>query len=156
MRLWIDDIRPAPEGWVWVKNFDEAVKAFQEEEISDASFDYDLGYVIPEEDCHFDVGKVVKATAYDTQMPDGNDILTWVIENKKWPSESITVHSMNPTGAKRLCDTIERYGPYEYRERIIYEGPKNYKLRAVRYTKGEDYAIVLDEVSEVTHSSHLI
>lgn len=30
MKLWIDDIRPAPEGYVWCKSFEEVLKEFND------------------------------------------------------------------------------------------------------------------------------
>lgn len=133
MKLWIDDVRPAPEGWTWVKSFDEAVETFQANAVSDASFDHDLGFVLPEANCNFDVDLIVADKPYDGNLPTGYDLIKWVVENDKWP-ETCAVHSMNPTGFRNICSVIERYGPYTYREAIIYSGPNNYQLHGVRYS----------------------
>jgi hypothetical protein len=52
LKLWLDDERPAPEGWVWVKTVEEAEDAFLATDdsvnpggdtITDVSADHDLG-----------------------------------------------------------------------------------------------------------------
>lgn len=48
MKLWLDDIRPAPNGWIWCKNSVEFLAyenlvAFMNGEIEKISFDHDLG-----------------------------------------------------------------------------------------------------------------
>ena len=43
MKLWIDDIRKAPSGWVWVKTSTEAIKMLLSRPIEEISFDHDLG-----------------------------------------------------------------------------------------------------------------
>lgn len=42
MKLWVDDERPAPEGWTWVKTVDEATQALTDNEVTDLSLDYSL------------------------------------------------------------------------------------------------------------------
>jgi len=43
--LWIDDLRPAPNGWLWAKSSGEAIAILTspEHNIKTISFDYDLG-----------------------------------------------------------------------------------------------------------------
>lgn len=43
MKLWIDDIRPAPDGWVWAKTLDSALRLYLMEAPDVISFDHDLG-----------------------------------------------------------------------------------------------------------------
>lgn len=46
MRIWLDDIRPAPEGWVWVKDATEFWRTMAQNKahtIEAISFDNDLG-----------------------------------------------------------------------------------------------------------------
>jgi hypothetical protein len=44
MKLWLDDERPAPDGWVWVKDPIEAVSKLTSGQVTEASFDHDLAY----------------------------------------------------------------------------------------------------------------
>lgn len=44
MRLWLDDVRPVPEGYdLWVKTAPEAIALIKEGKITFISFDHDLG-----------------------------------------------------------------------------------------------------------------
>jgi hypothetical protein len=94
MKLWVDDIRPAPKGWVWAKTFEAAVDFIcGPESIEEMSLDHDLG-----------------------DGPTGYNILCLLeslIFNGFWrkPVPLIHVHSANPVGAKnmlRVIDSIER------------------------------------------------
>ncbi len=96
MKLWLDDIRPAPNGWFWSPNAEDAMnilRAFREE-ITHMSFDHDLG---------------------DTSIPEktGYTVALWMAEHEIWPTEECTVHSANPVGARRIQGVIDRYGPYD-------------------------------------------
>ena len=77
MRIWLDDLRPAPEGWTWAKTVPEAQRLLQQEKADALSLDHDLG-----ED---------EQTGYDLVMwlcwqreADGNDY---------WPKTAPVVHS---------------------------------------------------------------
>jgi hypothetical protein len=94
MKLWLDDLRPAPEDWYWVKSVDEAKTALESGDVLYASLDHDLG---------------------DPDAPTGYDFCLWMAEFDIWPTEVVTVHSANPVGAKRMCGVVDRYGPYEVR-----------------------------------------
>lgn len=90
-RLWLDDLRPAPEGWRWVKTIEEARVLLKTGEVIEASLDHDLG---------------------EGDTLEGYDLLLWMVETDIWPPGGIAVHSANPPGAERMCAVIERYGPY--------------------------------------------
>lgn len=44
IRLWHDDVRPPPRGWVWVRTNDDARAILQTGRVIEASLDHDLGY----------------------------------------------------------------------------------------------------------------
>lgn len=47
MKIWVDDIRPAPEGWVWCKTSNETIKkicfSWGRDDVTDISIDHDAG-----------------------------------------------------------------------------------------------------------------
>ena len=43
MKLWLDDVRTPPEGWVWAKTAQEAIDLLLTREIEEISLDHDLG-----------------------------------------------------------------------------------------------------------------
>lgn len=99
MKLWIDDLRPAPDGWLWVKSSAAAIQVLEErlDEITDISFDHDLG-------------------GDDTSRP----VALWLAEREAFP-ERVYIHSANIVGRDWLFSLITRYGPrpviLNYRER---------------------------------------
>ena len=92
VRLWLDDIRPAPDGWAWARTVEEAVSLLERGEVAEASLDHDLG---------------------EQGAEEGYRLVVWMAENGVWPSEGMAVHSSsNPPGTRRRCGVIKRYGPY--------------------------------------------
>lgn len=90
MKLWIDDVRPAPEGFFWIKTvngFIDYMEVPVPREIELISIDHDAG--------KFAVfgGDYIK-------------ILDWLEEhNKSYP---IHIHSMNPVGRYNMRKIIEK------------------------------------------------
>ena len=120
MKLWVDDVRPCPDGWFWAKNANHAIEIFSnppEGGITDASLDHDLGYTDPELwDPSYGRPAPGVAPGYDWEAPTGYDLVKWIVANDAWPTETLAVHSANPVGAKTMRDLIEKHGPYQYRE----------------------------------------
>ena len=90
MRLWIDDLREPPEGYVWARSSDEAILHLTMRDWSVVSFDHDLG--------GSDSGMVV---------------MDWMIEYleiDEWPPH-IMVHSANPVGARNLINRAKDFAP---------------------------------------------
>jgi hypothetical protein len=85
VKLWVDDIRKPPLGWIWATTSVGAIYLLAHERIDALSLDHDLG-----ED--------------DTTRP----VVLWMCENEVWPKE-IYVHSANPVGVEWLRGMIERY-----------------------------------------------
>jgi len=88
MKLWIDDIRPAPEGWVQAYTSDQAISMLAENTFDEVSFDHDLG-------------------GDDTSRR----VILWICENDiPWPPV-VRVHSMNNVGREWLEGMVKRYAP---------------------------------------------
>lgn len=91
-KLWVDDIRLPPEGWMWAKTSDEAIAALDQiktsgEVFEAMSFDHDLG-------------------GEDTSRR----VVLTMCENEMWPKR-VYVHSMNPPGHLWIRQMVERYAP---------------------------------------------
>lgn len=87
MKLWIDDERPAPEGWDWAKNSQQAIDLLDHYGYAEVSFDHDLG-------------------GDDTTRK----VVLWMCEMLEWPA-ICRVHTANPVGRQWLEGMINRYGP---------------------------------------------
>ncbi len=115
MNLWLDDVRPAPEGWVHVKTADEAKALLQTGNVQKASLDHDLGAC---ETCfdglnfeEWHVKYECKSAPHCEHFGTGYTLLCWMEETDIWPAEKPTVHSANPVGRDRMQQVIDRkYG----------------------------------------------
>ena len=94
MKLWIDDVRPAPEGYVWCKTVRSAkfrieMADFVGEPIELISTDHDAG-------------------EYAQYGGDYIRLLDWLEETgRNYP---IRIHSMNPVGVENMRRIIQRNG----------------------------------------------
>jgi Cyclic-phosphate processing Receiver domain len=93
MRVWLDDLREAPDGWVHVKTPEEAIELLRSGDVDEISLDHDLGLATPE----------VERTGYD--------VLVWLEEavaRGTWEHivPVIHVHSANPVGWRRMEQAI--------------------------------------------------
>lgn len=91
MKLWVDDLRPAPDGWSLAVNIDRAKDALLSGRVDEASLDHGLG---------------------ERHGREGYDLVLWMAEHGVWPERGLAVHSQNPPGAEKMCAVIERYGLY--------------------------------------------
>lgn len=99
MKIWVDDLRPAPDSsWLPVQRSEDAIELLHSamvlsraggtpDHIEVMSLDHDLG-------------------GDDTTRP----IVLWMCENEFWPAK-VVVHSANPVGIDWLEGMIERYQP---------------------------------------------
>lgn len=97
VKVWLDDIRPAPQGFEWAKDVFTATTFFNHYEVIEMSLDHDLG----------------ESVYGETPVDNGVDLIKWMSRNivpDKWPS-TITIHSMNPGGAKRMEALLLDYAP---------------------------------------------
>ena len=95
MKLWVDDVRPAPEGYIWVKSVLHAMgEIIYAEHVYKTRFelidiDYDAG------DYAYNGGDYIK-------------LLDWLEETgRNYP---IRIHSQNPVGVQNMRRIIERNG----------------------------------------------
>ena len=113
MKLWIDDVRPAPEGYIWCKSVKAAKDAIEARELLDGiTWHYDNGTkekLFPFEmiDIDHDAGD------YAQYGGDYIKLLDWLEETgRNYP---IRIHSMNPVGVANMRAIIQRNGWKEIR-----------------------------------------
>ena len=94
MKLWIDDIRPAPNGYTWIKSVSDARKVIQlaegrKENIEIIHMDHDAG------DYAYKGGDYIR-------------LLDWLeFTGRNYP---IAIHSQNPVGVENMRRIIQRNG----------------------------------------------
>lgn len=98
MRLWVDDVRPAPDGYVWCKSVNEAKAEIKHiegsiyigeiEAIELIDLDYDSG------DYEKDGGPYIK-------------LMDWLVEtDRMYP---LAFHSQNPVGSAAMKRMYRKY-----------------------------------------------
>ena len=94
MRVWLDDVRPAPEGWTPARWPEEVIALLKTGGVTHVSLDHDLG---------------------DDQHGTGYDVLLWIEEQVAtagFRPPEIAVHSANAAARLRMqaaIRSIERY-----------------------------------------------
>jgi hypothetical protein len=99
MKLWIDDVRPAPTGYVWLKTVNDAIRYI---EIYGDYLDFDNNLVdlIEIIDIDHDAGDFVSYGG------DYIKLLDWLEETgRNYP---IHIHSMNPVGVANMRAIIQK------------------------------------------------
>ena len=103
MKLWIDDVRPAPDGYVWVKSVEDAKAAihYYERTMADDNIIIDLDH---------DAGD------YAVDGGDYIKLLDW-LEAKGIVDTgySFHIHSMNVVGIQNMRAIIQKNGWREIR-----------------------------------------
>lgn len=90
MKLWIDDVRTPPPGYVWVRSTEDAIQImFGVGQIELIDIDHDAG-------------------DYAQYGGDYIEVLKWLEETgRRYP---IRIHSMNPVGVQNMRAIIEHNG----------------------------------------------
>lgn len=89
IQVWLDDERPAPEGWTAVRWPQEAIDWLRTQRVTHISLDHDLG---------------------DDARGTGYDVIVWIEAEMRWSGfkpPQITVHSANPAARVRMVAGIE-------------------------------------------------
>ena len=100
MKIWLDDERPIPNGWLGVKTPEMCIAiieiAFHNgETVEILSLDHDLGLIDPD----------------TLQERTGYDVLLWLEKYPKMMPKEVRIHSANPVAQRRMnlaLDAIKR------------------------------------------------
>lgn len=101
MKLWVDDVRPAPDGYVWKQSVYGAMHYIELCEAKVRVYK-DNSYGVELIDLDHDAGN------YASQGGDYIKLLDWLEETgRNYP---IRIHSMNPVGRENMRRIIKRNG----------------------------------------------
>lgn len=86
MKIWLDDLRPAPDdgGWIQVFRAQDAIALLKKGDVEEISLDHDLG-----------LGEV--GTGYDVAVAIEQGAESGEIQPLDWH-----IHSSNPVGRKKM------------------------------------------------------
>jgi hypothetical protein len=131
VKIWHDDVRPAPSGWEHARTNDAAKAWLKTGLVTEISLDHDLGYTgplpgpcencqgsgvdpdMPEFPCPpcdgdgFVGGDVLYIAGDDDET--GYDLAKWMVEHDLIPAK-ITIHSWNPGGAQNMAKALRDAG----------------------------------------------
>lgn len=87
MRVYLDDEREAPAGWVRVHWPDEAIALLESGEVEVLSLDHDLG---------------------DDERGTGYDVLLWIeaVATRGFRPPQLRVHTANPAARRRMLQAV--------------------------------------------------
>jgi hypothetical protein len=93
LKVWLDDVRQAPDGWVHVKTPEEAIELLSSGKVEEISLDHDLGLATSEGE----------RTGYDVVL-----FLEEALATGAWNHAVplILIHSANPVGWRRMEQAI--------------------------------------------------
>ena len=127
MKIWIDDVRPAPEGYRWCRSVNEVKNLIEASEASvqrlmDRGHEAFLNRNYVGRSCCYHNANIVSIDLIDIDhdagdfASDGGDyikVLDWLEETgRNYP---IRIHSMNPVGVENMRRIIQKNGWTEVR-----------------------------------------
>ena len=92
VRLWLDDIRLPPAGFLWTRTAERTIALLKTGKVTFASLDHDIQ---------------LEPAGADERT--GYTVVLWMEENNIWPVDGVRVHSSNPPGRVRMEAAIERH-----------------------------------------------
>lgn len=95
LKLWVDDVRPAPDEYIWCQSVNNAINVIE-------YWDDFMGVKIELIDIDHDAGDYVELGG------DYIKLLDWLEETGR--SYPIRIHSMNPVGRENMRAIIRRNG----------------------------------------------
>lgn len=95
MKLYLDDERECPPGWVYVSTAKAAIKLLATGMVKELSLDHDLGE--PEE---------VNGTGYDVLLWLEEQV--FVNDRRDLIPDVIKIHSANPVGQKKMLTVVQK------------------------------------------------
>ena len=107
MRLWVDDVRPAPEGYTWAQSVDDAIYLIEGSDM----YHWVPGHIIDDPIELIDIDH--DAGDYARYGGDYIKLLDWL--EKTGRNYPIRIHSMNPVGVYNMRAIIQKNGWTEVR-----------------------------------------
>ena len=105
MKLYVDDQRPCPDGFILARTIDEAKAYLSTGTVNEASLDHDMGACA---DCVATGAHVGDFLTPETSFmnacphaPNGHDLALWMVKSGLVPTK-VRVHSLNPVGRTRM------------------------------------------------------
>lgn len=104
MKLWIDDVRPAPEEYVWCKSTLNALHTIYHnaDDVEEIALDHDAGDYVKEGGDFINVLQELERLCH---LPNASKRAIW---EKRCKNYRFSLHSANPVGIANMRAIIER------------------------------------------------
>lgn len=93
LKIWVDDVRPAPEGYIWLKSVNEVKKYLADPHILG---NYEISLI----DLDHDAGDYAKDGGDYIRILDYLEIVGY--------NGDLRIHSMNPVGVQNMRNIIQK------------------------------------------------
>ena len=106
-KIWIDDVRPAPEGYIWCKSTLNALHTlfkYRFNEITEINLDHDAGDYAKEGGDFIEVLKELERLCHSKQA------LKQAFWTTKCKEYTFVLHSANPVGVQNMRAIIQANG----------------------------------------------
>ena len=100
MKLWLDDRRPAPEGWTLCRWPEDVISLLKTQNVEEISLDHDL-------DDYLCVGQ---GYCCSSKERTGYDVLLWIEEQvitNNYVPPKINIHTANPSAREKMLKAVE-------------------------------------------------
>lgn len=98
IRLWVDDIRKEPEGWVRAKTVTEAIRILDTQDIVEVSLDHDISHYV-------EVNGLARPYPCGETFEPVARFISW-----RWALQpdlpKITLHTANSVGAGKMAEIL--------------------------------------------------
>jgi len=96
LKLFIDDIRRCPDGWIPARTITEAIRILDTQDVEEVSLDHDIC-------CQSQTGEI--HSSWETFEPVARFIFAKE-ELRSNPAFKIRIHTANPAGGQRMADIM--------------------------------------------------
>lgn len=106
IKIWHDDIRKAPDGWLWARTNESAKNLLVklQGQVSEISLDHDLGLEELDPDAYVMLNGEEAHVSFLAGQSEitGYDLVNWMCVMQLVPPK-VTIHSWNPAGAQKMA-----------------------------------------------------
>lgn len=104
MKLWVDDIRKEPDGWVRAKTVTDAIRILDTQDVDEVSLDHDISYKVS-----IGHGDPRPFCAPETFEPVARYIAKAYATETFISPLPITLHTANSVGAQKMAEILRGF-----------------------------------------------
>lgn len=109
IKLFVDDLRPTPSGWVGVKTVTEAIRLLATREIGEVSLDHDIMHTVPANQPFLPIPhNPIQIRNFHIACAETYEPVAWFIAFCPFGVKRVTIHTANSVGAERIANIFEQ------------------------------------------------